>query len=148
MFLSKRPSCGIYHIYFSDDLGKRRCVSTKSRLKTDALKFLQAFRQSEYERKTSLQRVSLSAFAATFLEHSRSIHTRKTAESNATALAEFQRIVGDIPLHKIAARDIELFLAENREEASVWTASGGVALPGVVSRRLHRSSTSGTRTPL
>jgi integrase len=61
-------------------------------------------------------------FAATFLEHSRSIHTRKTAEGNATALAEFQRIVGDIPLHKIVARDIELFLAKKREEASVWTA--------------------------
>jgi integrase len=83
---------------------------------------MREFKQQEHERKTSLQRVSLSGFTATFLEHSRSIHTRKTAESNATALAEFQRIVGDIPLHKIVARDIELFLARKREEASVWKA--------------------------
>jgi integrase len=30
--------------------------------------------------------------------------------------------VGDVPLHKISVRDIELFLAQKREEASDWTA--------------------------
>ena len=122
MFLHKRSPRGSYYLYFLDGQGKRRCVSTRSTLKTDALKFLQTFKQSECARKTNLNRVSLTAFAATFLEHSRAIHTHKTAESNATALAEFQRIVGDLPLHKVAARDIELFLAKKREEASVWTA--------------------------
>ena len=122
MFLTKRHSNGIYYVYFFDDLGKRKCVSTRSRLKADAFKFLLTFKQTDHERKTNLQRVSFSGFAATFIQHSRTIHTRKTAESNATALAEFQRIVGDLPLHKVIPRDIERFLSKKRTEASVWTA--------------------------
>ena len=122
MFLHKRSPRGSYYLYFLDSQGKRRCVSTRSTLKTDALKCLQTFKQSDHERKSNLSSKRLSEFTKVFLEHSRSIHTRKTAESNATALAEFQRIVGDLPLHKVAVRDIELFLAKKREEASVWTA--------------------------
>ena len=42
--------------------------------------------------------------------------------SNKTALAEFLRIVGDVALHKVSAREIETFLAQKTQEASVWTA--------------------------
>ena len=105
-----------------DDLGRKRKVSTRQCHKWDALKFLCEFRQQDHERKTKLQKVSLSEFECAYLTHSRSIHSPGTAESNATALAEFRRIVGDVPLHKISVRDIELFLAQKREEASDWTA--------------------------
>ncbi len=121
MFLSK-SSAGIYYLFYNDELGKRRAVSTRCRLKPQALKFLQSFKQADHERKTKLKRVLLSEFARAYIEHTRSIHTRKTAESDATALAEFLRIVGDRPLHLIEVRDIELFLSRKREEASAWTA--------------------------
>ena len=54
MFLSK-CSNGVYYLFFRDELGKRRAVSTRHRLKADAVKFLQAFKQAEHERKTRLQ---------------------------------------------------------------------------------------------
>jgi site-specific recombinase XerD len=46
----------------------------------------------------------------------------KTVDSNKTALDEFLRIVGDLPLHKVGIREIEAFLARKKDEASVWTA--------------------------
>ena len=120
MFLSR---CGAnYYLFYQDELGMRHKVSTGSSRKADALGFLQDFKRQERDRRNKLQKVSLSQFSATYLQHSRSINTPKTVESNATALSEFQRIIGDLPLHKVGVRDIEMFLARKRGEASEWTA--------------------------
>jgi len=121
MFLSK-CSNGVYYLFYHDELGKRRAVSTRHRLKVDAVKFLQSFKRSEHERKTKLQRVSLSEFRTAYLDHSKSVHTAKTVDSNRTALLEFERFLGDVPLHRVGVRDIELFLAHKKEQASEWTA--------------------------
>jgi hypothetical protein len=59
MFLSKRHPHGFYYLFFSDDLGKRRGLSTRCKLKSDALKFLQNFREADHQRKLNLFRVSL-----------------------------------------------------------------------------------------
>ena len=48
MYLSKHKSC-VYYIYFELD-GKRRKISTRARVKSDALKFLSTFRE-EMERR-------------------------------------------------------------------------------------------------
>ena len=121
MFLSKSPA-GVYYLYFRDEVGKRQAVSTRCRLKSDALKFLQTFQVADQERKVKLHRVLLSDFIPAFLAHSRTVHTVKTVDSNKTALDEFLRIVGDLPLHKVGIREIEAFLARKKDEASVWTA--------------------------
>jgi hypothetical protein len=46
MFLSKRSN-GSYYLFYFDDLGKRHKVSTHSTRKSDALKFLQAYKQGQ-----------------------------------------------------------------------------------------------------
>ena len=96
MFLSKHSN-GIYYLFFRDELGKRRKVSTGCRLKSDAFKFLQSFKVSEQERKLKLQRVSLGAFAQDFLAYSQSVHTPKTRRSFAVAFREFIRKLGVCP---------------------------------------------------
>jgi site-specific recombinase XerD len=121
MFLSKRSN-GIYYLWIDDELGRRHKVSTRCTLKTDALKFLQDFKQSEHERKVKLQRVSLHQFTEDYLTYSRGAHTAKSRESASTSLREFLRIVGDLPLHKIGVREIEQFLAIKIGEASEQTA--------------------------
>ena len=121
MFLTKRPG-GVYHVVYHDELGRRRSVSTNQRRKAEAQKFLQTFRAEDRERRSKLKRLSLQEFTNSFLGHSRNIHTPKTVEGNATALTQFQRIIGDVPLHKVGVREIETFLATKRQEASVWTA--------------------------
>jgi integrase len=121
MFLSKESS-GIYYLFFFDELNKRHKVSTRSKYKSDALKFLQSFRLLEHERKTNLKRVRLSEFRNTYIEYSKSVHTRKSTANCQTALKEFERVIGDHPIHVIGVREIELFLATKKREASVWTA--------------------------
>jgi len=121
MFLSKL-SHGVYYLFYHDELGKRRAVSTRCRHKPDALKFLQTFKEADRQKKAKLQRVTLSQFMKTYLEHSQGVHTVKTTQSSRTALSEFVRILGDLPLHKVGVREIEVFLARKKEEASDWTA--------------------------
>ena len=121
MFLSKRSN-GIYYIWFVDEIGRKQKVSTHRRLKSEALKFLQKFRESEREHKIRLQRTLFSQFAEDFLSYSKSVHTPKTQKAFQVAFREFVRLVGDRPLHKIGIRDIENFLSVKKSEASEWTA--------------------------
>jgi site-specific recombinase XerD len=121
MFLSKRSN-GIYYLWFFDDLGKKKKVSTRTKLKTDALKFLQSFKQEEARLRIRLQRTSLSQFAVDFLDYAKTNHTPSTQECFKYALSELLRIAGDQPLHKIGVREIEKFLAVKKQEASEWTA--------------------------
>jgi hypothetical protein len=48
MFLTKHPN-RIWYLYFRDHNGKRRRISTKCRLKPDALRFLQSFKVEEHD---------------------------------------------------------------------------------------------------
>jgi integrase len=66
--------------------------------------------------------VTLSTFGKEFREYSLGFHTEKTRETYLTALREFIRIVGDLPLRSVGVREIERFLGTKKAEASVWTA--------------------------
>ncbi|MBS4028818.1 MAG: site-specific integrase [Ignavibacteriales bacterium] len=120
MFLSKRSN-GIYYLWFINELGIKQAVSTQSKHKSDALKFLQQFKEKEHENKIKIQRLSFSQFKDDFLTYAQTIYTQKTRKTFSTALNEFQRVVGDVPMHKISVRNIEHFLALKMEEASAWT---------------------------
>lgn len=119
MFLSKQRS-GIYYLFFFDDLGKRHKVSTKTTLKSEALKFLQSFRQEHRTAKAAP--TLLSRFAEDYLTYSRTVHRPKSTESAATALRELQKVLGDRPLHNIGVRDVENFVGAKQQEASPRTA--------------------------
>ncbi len=72
MFLSKRPS-GIYYIYYEDSNGKRQAISTKSKLKSEALKFLINFKSELLERASRKTiPITLDEFQFEFLKHFRS----------------------------------------------------------------------------
>ncbi len=120
MFLTKHTT--FWYLYFVDKDGKRRRISTKCRLKSDALRFLQSFKEEEQTRQVKRNRTTLSLFSQDYLNFSESIHTAKTLRANKTALAEFLRITGDIGLQRVTPREIETFLAQKAQEASVWTA--------------------------
>lgn len=119
MFLSKRSN-GVYYLWFDDELGRRHKVSTRCTLKTDALKFIQQFKHAEKQKNTN--RVLLSQFTESFLLYSKSVHSHNTQELFRWSFQEFQRIVGDLPLHKIGVREIEQFLATKIGETSAQTA--------------------------
>jgi integrase len=65
---------------------------------------------------------TVGAFGGEFAEYSTGVHSKKTQRTYRTALREFVRIVGDLPLRSIGIREIERFLSTKKAEASSWTA--------------------------
>jgi len=82
LFLSKRKN-GNYYIYYLNEVGKRACISTKSKLKNEALKFLSNFKSQLEERKVNkVFPISLEKFFFEYLKYSEGIHTYKSAQTN------------------------------------------------------------------
>jgi hypothetical protein len=57
-------------VWYRDDLGRKQKVSTRTSRKTEALKFLKAFKPEEISKAVRLRRSTLSQFAADYLQHS------------------------------------------------------------------------------
>jgi hypothetical protein len=121
MFLTKHPN-RIWYLYYFDDDGRRRRISSKTRRKAAAVLFLQTFRQEAHLREVKRNRTSLTMFAQDYNRYSEGVHTPKTQRAQKTALAEFQRIIGDVALQTVTPRAIESFLATKLKEASIWSA--------------------------
>ena len=106
MFLSKRPS-GIYYIYYRDAKGKRQAISTKSKLKREALKFLTHFREEVEERaRRKIIPITLSKFRFEFLKHSEAIHSPKTTKTFVTTFKYMLKFFGDPIISDLTERDI------------------------------------------
>ena len=120
MFLSKAE--GVFYLFFTDKNGKRRKVSTRCKLKLQAVSFLKEFKEKEYEQRRKIKSISLSAFGKEYFLFASCVITEKTQRTYLSAYKEFVRITGDIPLHSVGIREIEYFLGVKRTEASEWTA--------------------------
>lgn len=120
MFLSKIGE--VYYLFFTDETGVRHKVSTKCRRKSEALSFLQHFKRNEFEQWRRLKQISASAFSSEYLQFASGAFTLKTFHTYRTALREFVRVVGDVPLRSVGVREIEHFLSTKKQEASEWTA--------------------------
>ena len=120
MFLSKAE--GVFYLFFTDKNGKRRKVSTRCKLKLQAVSFLKEFKEKEYEQRRKIKSISLSAFGKEYFLFASGVITAKTQRTYLSAYKEFVRITGDIPLHSVGIREIEYFLGVKRTEASEWTA--------------------------
>jgi site-specific recombinase XerD len=121
MFLAKRN--GVYHLFFTDESGRRHTRSTGAKTKPEAMQFLRNFNAEEDARRRAVQHISLEDFTREFLVHSLRVNTPKTAGSNRTALNELAKFIGGSSiLSKITPADCERFLAKKTADASEWTA--------------------------
>lgn len=122
MFLSKRPS-GIYYIYYKDARGKRQAISTKSKLKREALKFLTNFRSELEERANKkIIPITLSKFRFEFLKHSEAIHTPKTTKTFVTTFKYMLEFFGDPIISDLAEKDIRRFIDYRIKTPSIYQA--------------------------
>lgn len=119
MLLSKRYN-GVYYLWFEDERGLRRKVSTRTRVKSEAVKFLRSFKEQARELAPPIR--LLNQFAAEYLTYSESIHRPTTTNTVKYSFVEFERFVGNRQLQKIGVRDIELFLAHKTKQSSEFTA--------------------------
>lgn len=111
MHISKRSN-GIYYLWFTDELGRKKKISTGSSSKSDALKFFRSFTTPTRDRlQRHLSPVSLSRFAAIYLDYARSRYSRSYCENIGTSLSGLQKVLGDLPLHDIGVREVEKYVA-------------------------------------
>ncbi len=97
MFLSKSTS-GIYYLYYQNEYGKRSKVSTKCKVKSDALKFVQNYKS---DRKNSSKQIPLSQFITTLVKYADTVYNQKTSAIYSTTLNKFMALHGNIMLKKI-----------------------------------------------
>ena len=122
MYLSKRIN-GYYYIYYKDKNGKHQGISTKSKLKSDALEFLTNFK-SELKKKEHQKVVSrlIDAFRKEYLKHSEAIHSPKTTKTFITTFRYLQEFLGNISLEEIREKDIKAYIDNRITSASVHQA--------------------------
>jgi integrase len=117
MFLSKSSS-GIYYLYYNDPSGHRHKVTTKARLKTNALNFLTTFRQEEKKRNMP---IIFSTFIKQFLENTKSNYQRGTIELYERTRDLFLQIIGDVPLAAITPYHWDKYKSIRSQTVSAWT---------------------------
>ncbi|MCK9212084.1 MAG: site-specific integrase [Ignavibacteriaceae bacterium] len=102
MFLSKRPN-GFYYIYFSSASGNRISISTKCKLKSDALKFLSNFTEEvKFRQKDSTIPITLPDFFFEYLKYSESIHSKNTVLSIKSCINSMENHFSKIPISELS----------------------------------------------
>lgn len=123
MILSKRSN-GIYYIFYEQENGKRTCTTTKSKIKSDALKFLANFeKEIEAKRNKKPEFISLSDYCNRFLEFSKSNHTLKTVTGYKATLKFLTAYLGEETLLSgiTSIRTNDYFL-NRRNNSSIYQA--------------------------
>ena len=116
MFLAKHHKSPYYQIvYFTD--GKRNSISTKTKVKSEAMEFLLNFKNSladEPQEKINRQKVEPSITVAEFKQEYISYLTPTKSSHYISSInysfREFINFVGDIPITKIDIRIIDKFI--------------------------------------
>ena len=112
MFLFKRN--GYYQIQLTDDrTGKIRRISTHSKSKADALKFLSKFKERNLSKEhIRIPDISLSKFQDEYINHVSFSKTKSYITSVKLSFRMFIKYTGDIKLLHIDARQVDHFIAE------------------------------------
>jgi site-specific recombinase XerD len=116
MYLGKRKS-GIYFIeFFDDSILKMRRVSTGSRTKSDALKFLSSFKEDLREQQIEKHRKgkrTLSAFRVEYIDFMSDTHSKKYLVSIRLAFRKFEEFLGkENYIKRISQKDAQIFVSE------------------------------------
>ncbi len=122
MILSKRSN-GVYYVIYSQENGKRTRISTKTKLKVEALKFLSQFERELEERKNQrLQPISLSDFSNHFRNYSKTIHTPKTQKGYQLTLDIVLEYFGTISLNEINQQKMSNYFEQRINTSSIYQA--------------------------
>lgn len=114
MFLSKSPH-GIYYLWYTDENKRRQKKSTRSRLKTDALKFMSTFK---IERADNKRLMLFSAFMLKYLEFAKSNLRPGTLLMYERARDLFLRLLGDTTLDRITPYHWDMYKASRLQQVS------------------------------
>ncbi|MCL4512017.1 MAG: site-specific integrase [Bacteroidetes bacterium] len=121
MYLSKREN-GIYYLYFEKD-GKVNKVSTKAKLKSEALKFLSNFQEELKKRKESkLESIDIQEFSFEFLRYFEPAHSPKSLADYVTTFRQVEKHFGNVDLITISTNALAEYITTRIRESSVYAA--------------------------
>ena len=104
MFLSKRSN-GFWYVFYDNTNGKRTCISTKTKYKRDAIKFLSNFQtELESRAKSKVIPVLMKDYSFQFLKYSESVHSPKTTKAFQTTFKYFNEYFGAKYLSEISTK--------------------------------------------
>lgn len=114
MFCLSKRSNGYYYVFYDTLAGKRTCVSTKTKYKSEAVKFLSNFKEEIQKRNDpKSSNILLDQFVQEFIQYSKTIHTPKTVKAYQQSLSFLQKYFDEIHLNEITnAKLLKYF--ENR----------------------------------
>ncbi|MDD8019255.1 MAG: tyrosine-type recombinase/integrase [Bacteroidota bacterium] len=108
MYLSKDKS-GIWYVYYRGEDGKTKRTSTRSKLKTDSLRFLLSFKTSKVVKPKV---ISFIDFKKEFLQFADVNYRKGTAKIFRLSLTMFEKIIGNLPLASITPLHWDKYKAE------------------------------------
>ena len=122
MFCLSKRSNGFYYIYY-DAAGKRTCISTKTKFKADANKFLSDFKEEIKKRnEQKLISLPLSKFISEFIDFSKTIHTAKTVKAYNQSLNFLEKYFGDVLLSDITNSKVIKYFENRIKTSSIYQA--------------------------
>jgi site-specific recombinase XerD len=123
MFLSKHKS-GYYYIYYTNKQTlSRRSISSRTKLKSEALSFLSDFKNKlKEQRKNGVILISLEDFCQKFLYYSSSIHTSKTTSGYQNTFNQLKKNFGNTTLTNLSSSLINDYLKYRITSSSVYAA--------------------------
>ena len=117
MFLSKSSS-GIWQLYYNNSLGKRTKVSTKTKIKSEALAFLKTF---NLDRQPANKSVRFTEFITDFHQYTKSNYTQGNIVLYERAFRNFQLFFGNIILRSITPQHSEKYKVERLKTSAPVT---------------------------
>lgn len=108
MFLTKRKN-GIYYVGYVSEDGKRSMISTGTKLKSQATKFMMDF-QNKRSTPTDLQPFMLKQFIHEFMKYSETAHTIMTYRDYKNTFRFVERYFGNIDVKQLNQAKIQAYV--------------------------------------
>ena len=119
MFLSKRNN-KIYYLYYRDFDGIRRKVTTKSKTKKSALKFLNGFNLRGHN--GDKESLTFKQFQFEYLKYASPILKPKSILAVTSTFKFYIKYFGNIQINKLSTREIESIISHVIVNTSIWSA--------------------------
>ncbi|MCZ6776367.1 MAG: site-specific integrase, partial [Ignavibacteria bacterium] len=117
MYLSKRG--GIYYVWYVNEAGRKRKVSTHFRRKAEALKFFRSFKESSQT--SARRRIPLSVFSSELLSYVKTNYSATTLPIYRRAMDNLLSFAGDISLSSLSAWHFDQYKTQRLKTISPVT---------------------------
>lgn len=119
MYLAKRKNANYFIEYYDQFENRIRRITTKTKIKKEALKFLSEFQSNLASRKTKIEFTSLQRFGNEYIDFIGNTHSKSYQRS---IKLSFKKLIEytdkEVPLKQISVRIVQQFISETFERSN------------------------------